>query len=163
MSMREFEAANVIFPLKNADVMTSQACLAVSSGAQSYYLPSLFMGEKQGSPTGMAWEDNGHYYTLCADMPANKTGSVYVALSCSQSDGTSIDPTATGIGKDICWPIPHGTFQSYVIPPGRHVRTGLSTATTYRWIHYRGSATGYLRIYRSSLGHTQDTSQFRQP
>ena len=94
MSVVEFEANNVLFPLKNqASGLVAQACLAVSSGAQSYYMASLFNGETV--------PDQGHYYTLAADMPANRSGVVYIALSENSAD-TNIDPTATGIGRDIC-------------------------------------------------------------
>jgi hypothetical protein len=154
MSMVEFEANNVIAPMKNlASGMIAQANLAVSSGAQSYYIPSLFLGETK--------PDQGHYYTVAADMPANRYGVVYIAVSQYPAD-TAINPYATGIGRDICWPVPDGTKMDFRLPPRLQITTGVATQTGY-WLHYRGSATGFLHIYRSSLGNGQDTKQFGKP
>lgn len=154
MSIVEFEANNVIFPLKNqASGLIGQACLAVTSGAQSYYMASLFLGE--------AKPDQGHYYTVAADMPANTGKAVYIAVSQNPAD-TAINPYATGIGRDICWPIPDGQERSFRLPPPRNISTAVATHTGY-WLHYRGSATGFLHIYRSSLAPNQDTKQFGAP
>jgi len=151
MSLVEYEANNVIPPLKNSDAMKSQACVVVSTAGIVQGLSGLF-----GNSLG-----DGHFLTLEADGT-----KIYVAFSPNSSG--SINPAATGNGATICYPIPDGVMMSVRPIAGREVGTGIATMCRYDFLHARvpttaAVATGYLRIYRSSLAPTQDAGEFRAP
>lgn len=166
-SNREFEAMNVLLPLKNATGMVAQANLLVGATGIVQNLASLFRGIQ-----------DGHYITAQADG-----AKVYVAFGANDVGATlligltgyAIEPGATGAGRQVCFPIPDGVMLPGVPYGGReHGRlTGHAGATTlggtfvdgYNFIHARvasgGVPTAYLRLYRSSLAPGQDVREFK--
>ena len=157
---REYEAANIIPPLKNATGMRSQANIVSSSAGGVQNLASLFRG----------WDD-GHYLTLQADG-----AKIYVAFGSNEVGqtlilgltGYTIDPTVTGNGRQVCFPLPDGVMFPVVPCGGREsgsTGTMSPTLAQYSYLHHRvvsgGVATAYLRVYRSSLGINQDAGFFR--
>ena len=149
MGQIDYEALNVTPPVKNTDSVKCIAVLSVTTSSQTQDLTALF-----------ASIGTGHYLTLAADMPANAGKTVYIAFGCNAG---TIDETATGTGATVCYPIPDGQEKPYRLITGRDVSTGVATNTQYTVLHYKGSATGYLRIYRSSVGAMQDTTEFPAP
>lgn len=149
MGQIDYEALNVTPPVKNTGAVKCIAVLAVTTTSQSQDLTALF-----GSL------GTGHYLTLAADMPANAGKTVYYAFGCNAG---TIDETATGTGVTVCYPIPDGQEKPYRLITGKDIGTGIATLTQYTTLHYKGSATGFLRIYRSSVGALQDTTQFPAP
>jgi streptogramin lyase len=148
MSLREFEAANLLLPLKNTDAMKAIACIAVDSTSRSVDLSTYF-----------AQLAAGHFLTLIADG-----AKIYVALG-ENASGT-IDDTATGTANTACVPIPDGSALHGVGPiGGRTVATGIATHVEFKHLKYKTPAgvSGFLRIYRSSLGPTQDAGEFKAP
>jgi hypothetical protein len=152
MSIREYEAANLIPPIMNTTgvAMKSQANLVVSNAGVAQGLSALF-----GGGLGL-----GHFVTLEADG-----AKIDVAFSANSSG--SLDAFATGNGPNICFPIPDGTMVPFVPVNGREVSTGVATMCNYDFIHARvrsgGVATAYLRMYRSSLAPNQDAREFKGP
>lgn len=149
-SQLEYEALNITPPLQNTNAVKCIAVLSVTTSSQSQDLTDLF-----------ASIGTGHYLTLAADMPANAGKTVYIAFGCN--DAGSIDETATGTGATVCYPIPDGQEKPYRLITGKDVATGVATDTQYTQLYYKGSATGYLRIYRSSVANMQDTTEFPAP
>jgi hypothetical protein len=147
-SMITTEANNVTPPLKNSTAMKCIAVLIYGPTTQTQDLTALF-----------AKLDNGHYLTLRADG-----GKCYVAFG--SSVGT-IDDTATGNSTQACWPIADG--ENLPVRPvfGEERATGIATLVNgYNILHYKGptgAATGYLRLYRSSLSQNQEAGLFRAP
>lgn len=148
MSTVEYEAMNVLPPLKNSGAMKCIAVLTVSGSSQVTDLETLF-GQLS----------DGHFLTLSADGP-----KVYVAFG--SASGT-IDPSATGGGTAVCFPIPSEGQLPVRPTAGREVATGVATNVKYNYLHYvgaSGTAGGYLRVYRSSLGPGEDPGgQFKAP
>jgi hypothetical protein len=146
---REYEAANIIAPLRNATGlhMKAQANIVVSNAGVSQGLSGLF-----GRAVG-----DGHFLTLQADG-----AKVYVQFA-ADSSGT-IDAFATGNGPTICYPIPDGVSMPVVPIGGREVGTGVATTVRYNFINAKvasgGVATGYLRLYLSSLAPGQNAEEF---
>lgn len=142
------EANNVSPPLKNSTAMKCIAVLIYGPSTQTQDLTALF------SNLG-----NGHYLTLQADG-----GKCYVAFG--TNPGT-IDESATGTSAQACFPIADG--QQLPVRPvsaGNERATGVATLCTYNVLHYKGAtgaATGYLRLYRSSLNQNQDPGVFGAP
>lgn len=146
-SMITTEANNVTPPLKNSVAMKCIAVLIYGPSTQTVDLNTLF-GKL----------DNGHYLTLRADG-----GKVYVAFG--SSVGT-IDEVATGNGITAAWPIADG--ENLPVRPifGEERATGVATLVNYNVLHFKGAtgaATGYLRMYRSSLSQNQEAGMFRAP
>ena len=146
-SMITTEANNVTPPLKNSVAMKCIAVLIYGPTTQTVDLTTLF-GKL----------DDGHYLTLRADG-----GKVYVAFG---SSADSIDEAAVGNGITAAWPISDG--ESLPVRPiyGEERATGVATLATYNILHYKGptgAATGFLRMYRSSLSQNQDAGMFRAP
>jgi hypothetical protein len=169
-STREHEAHNQLFPLQNATGMKSQANLLVGATGIVQNLASLFGGLM-----------DGHYLTAQADG-----GKVYTTWSSNDLGATllvnltgyAIDPAATGSGRQVCWPIPDGVMLPGVPYGGLEKGTtsgfgpaatgiGMTLVRGYQFLHARmasgGVATGYLRLYRSSLAPTQDVREFKIP
>jgi hypothetical protein len=166
-STREYEAHNVLFPLKNSTGMVAQANLMVTNQGIVQNLASLFRGIQ-----------DGHYLTAQADG-----AKIYVAFGSNDVGqtlmlgltGYTIEPHATGSGRQVCFPIPDGVMMPGVPYGGKESGrpTGHVGATTlgatlvcgYNYVHARlptgGVATAYLRLYRSSLAPGQDPREFR--
>lgn len=149
--MKDYQAFNVLPPLLNSSAMKSQGALMVqASTIRSYYLPSLFGGYGAG-----------HWFTIAADFPENAGKVAYVAFGPNSS--ASLDRIAEGNGNTLCWPIPDGQSMNFRVPQGGQRSTLISTMCSYDWLHFCGTATGMLRIYRSSLNPGQGTEQFKVP
>jgi len=148
------EANNVTPPLMNTDAMVCVWVGIAGPTTQTVDLTTVF--GNYGS---------GHYYTLIADGVKS-----YVALG--PVAGT-IDESKLGTPTQACIPIPDGTQLPMRMLAGRQVATGSglgaqgkATMVNYNFLHYKaptGTATGYLRIYRSSLSPNQDASEFEAP
>lgn len=146
-SMITTEANNVTPPLKNSVAMKCIAVLTYSPTSQTQDLNALFAGIEAG-----------HYLTLRADG-----GKVYVAFG---SSAGTIDDTAAGTGTSVCYPLSDGESMHVRPTAGNERATGVATLANYNFLHYKaptGSATGYLRMYRSSLNESQDAGVFRAP
>lgn len=139
------EAQNVTPPLKNTTGMKCIHVLRCTPASQVIDLRTVF-----------GTMDNGHFFTLQADGV-----KCYVAVS--SNDQGSIDETAVGNGATVCWPIPDGGQLPYRLISGKELATGYATLAAYRHLFYKSTATGYLRIYRSSVAMGQDASEFRPP
>lgn len=148
------ESDNVTPPLKNTTAMKCIAVLIAGPASQAVDLNTLY-----GNVA------NGHYYTACADGV-----KCYVALGNSTAE--SIDETAWGqstlaVSTLACIPIPDGTQLPFRLVTARQLATGVSTQTTNSVLLYKaptGTATGYLRLYRSSLGANEDAGlHFKGP
>ena len=155
-SGREFAAAAVILPVLNSDGVKCIAVLAVTTSSQSVDLRTLFGSTAESKPS---WAS--HLYTLQADMPANADSRVYVALGASSAG--SISETATGNGNTVCWPIPDKQSLPGAVLSGRIGVSGMATSIMSSWLYYKGLATGYLRIYRSSVLPGQGVGEFPPP
>jgi len=151
MSSIAFEAENVTPPLKNSNAMKCIANIAVLTTSSSTDLAPLL------GALGI-----GGYVTVKADMPANTTGRIYFALA---STAGTIDETATGTGNTVCWPLPDGHEMSFRLATGRETTaSNVATLCWYTHLHTKGTATGYLRVYRSSLPPDQDAGRaFKLP
>ncbi len=142
-----YEANNVTPPLKNSTAMKCIAVLIYGPSTQTQDLTTLF-----------AKLDNGHYLTMQADG-----GKCYVAFG---SSAGTIDESAVGTGPTVCFPIADG--QALQVRPvfGEERATGIATLVNYNFLHFKGAtgaATGYLRMYRSSLSPNQEAGMFRAP
>lgn len=162
MSIREYEAHNVLFPLKNATGMVAQANILVGATGIVQNLASMFRGIQ-----------DGHYITAQADG-----AKIYVAFGSNDVGATlllgltgyAIEPNAVGTGRQVCFPIPDGVMLPGVPYGGKEVgSTGTVSAATlvdgYHFVHARvasgGVATAYLRLYRSSLAPNQTPGEFK--
>ena len=145
-----YEANNVVPPLKNSAAMKCIAVLIYGPATQTQDLNLLF-----------AKLDQGHYLTLKADG-----GKCYVAFG---SSAGTIDETATGNANTTCWPLADGERLDVRPTFGEELSTGTpmyKTQATYNILHFKGAtgaATGYLRIFRSSLSPNQEAGFFRAP
>jgi hypothetical protein len=156
MSIRQYEADNVLLPFKNSTGMRVIANIPVSNAGIVQNLASLFRGIQ-----------DGHYVTAQADG-----AKVYVAFGSNDVGqtlligltGFGIDANATGTAQNVCFPIPDGVMLPGVPYGGREVGSTGSRAPTmvvgYNYVHARvasgGVATAFLRLYRSSLGPNQN-------
>ena len=147
----DFQALNVTTPIKNSNAMKCIAVISVLTTSSSTDLGTLL------GALGI-----GGYLTVKADMPANTTGRIYFAFG--SSDGT-IDDSATGTGNTVCWPLPDGHEMSFRLATGREMTaSNVATLCCYKHLHTKGTATGYLRVYRSSLPPDQDAGRaFKLP
>ena len=152
MSIREYEASMVVPPILNTTGMAlkSQANIVVSNAGIVQGLSALFGGSL----------GNGHFLTLQADG-----AKIFVAFSANASG--SLDAFATGNGPNIAFPLADGAMLPVVPIAGREVATGVATLCNYSFVHARvasgGVATGFLRMYRSSLAPNQNASEFTGP
>jgi hypothetical protein len=150
MAKLAFQAYNVLPPYRNSSGLASQANVVVSQTSQAINLSDYFGGLGAG-----------HFITLEADG-----GKMYVAIG-SNNVGT-IDEQAQGVGSSVCFPIPDGQQLPMRILGGREVGTGYATYVNYASgiiifakMMISGVATGYLRIYRSSVDETQGIGQLK--
>jgi hypothetical protein len=147
MSIKEYEAANLLLPLKNTDAMKAVANVLAESTSRTIDLSTYF------SQLGA-----GHFLTLVADG-----AKIYVSMG--HAAGT-IDETVVGTHNNSCVPVPDGSSLHGIPIAGRTVATGIATMLNFNVLHYKTSAsgvTGYLRMYRSSLAPSQDAGHFKAP
>jgi hypothetical protein len=144
MSKLAFQAYNILPPYRNSSGLASQANVVVSQTSQAINLSDYFGNLAQGG-----------FFTFEAD------GSKVYVSAASNSAGT-IDEMAQGVGNQVCFPIPDGQQLPMRFQGGKERGTGYSTFVNYSSgivVHAKlpisGVATGYLRIYRSSLDETQ--------
>jgi len=151
MSSIAFEAENVTPPLKNSAAMKCIAVISVLTTSSSTDLTSLL------GALGI-----GGYVTVKADMPANTTGRIYFAFGATPG---TIDDAVTGTNVAACWPLPDGHEMSFRLASGRETTaSNVATLCWYTHVHTKGTATGYLRFYRSSLPPDQDAGRaFKLP
>jgi hypothetical protein len=158
MSQRSYEAYQVIAPFQGSTGLANQASFAVSQTARFIDLTTVF--GQLGS---------GHFFTLQADG-----AKVYVAVA--PHDKQTIADNATGAGPSVCYPIPDGQSIPFIVPGGRTRGSGAPTGPGYvTMVSYlsmigfwakvasaigSGSATGYIRVWRSSAGPGQGLEQF---
>ncbi len=146
-SMLTYEANKVTPPLKNSTAMKCIAVLIYGPATQTQDLTALF-----------GRYDAGHFLTMRADG-----GKCYVAFGTLAG---TIDESAVGSGPTACWPIADGENLPVWPVEGNERATGIATLLTYPILHYKGAtgqATGYLRLYRSSLSPNEDAGFFRAP
>jgi len=153
MGKLSFQAYNTVAPYRNSSGLASQAAILVTQTAQAINLSDYFGNIGAG-----------HYFTFEADG-----GKIYIAAA-SNASGPAINEQTQGGGPQICFPIPDGQQLPVRFLGGREVGTGYVTNVTYASgviIHAKlalsGVATGFLRIYRSSLDETQGLNQFKPP
>jgi hypothetical protein len=146
----QFQAYNTIAPYKNTSGLASEAAVLITQNSQAINLSDYFGGLSAG-----------HYITLQADG-----AKVYVAAA-ANSVGT-INEQDQGAGVGVCWPIPDGQQLPVRILGGRELGTGYATQVQYASgiiLHAKlalsGVATGFLRMFRSSVDETQGISQMR--
>jgi hypothetical protein len=139
------EAQNVTPPLMNTTGLKCMHVIMCTPTSQSLDLRTVF---------GLL--NNGHYFTLQADGV-----KCYVAFGSNGSG--SISETAVGNGATVCWPIPDGGQLPVRLTNAKELATGYATMASYPFLYFKSTATGYLRVYRSSLGKGQDASEFRPP
>lgn len=149
-SQIEIEAAQVTAPLQNNSGMKCIAVIAVGTASGVTDLATLF-----GSL------GNGHFFTLTADTPDTADSRIYVAFG-TNSAGT-ISETATGNGPTVCWPIPDKSSLPVRLLSGNVRASGIATLSLFRFLYHKGLASGYLRVYRSSVGSSQGAEQFPPP
>lgn len=143
-SQVEYEVANISPPLKNTAAMKCIAVLQATPTSQTQDLTALF-----GRLT------NGHFLTLKADG-----SKVYIAFGTLAG---SIDENATGTGVTACWPITDGGELPVRLMGGRETSTNIATLCSYNLLHFKASATCFLRMYRSSVAQGQGSEQFPVP
>lgn len=150
MAKLAFQAYNVLPPYRNSTGLASQANVVVTQTSQAINLSDYF--GNLGA---------GHFITLEADG-----GKVYVAIG-SNNVGV-IDEMAQGVGSQVSFPIPDGQQLPMRILGGRELGTGYTTNVQYASgiiifakLPISGVATGYLRMYRSSVDETQGIGQLR--
>lgn len=143
---KEKQAYAINLPFQNSDRMKCIAVLVASSTAAVQDLSELF-GEL----------DSGNYLTLVADG-----GKVYVALGGASTPAVS--STATGTSNQAAWPLPDGKDVAGIPLQGREVASGFGvTNVFYKYLHYQGSTTCYLRVYRSSTTNQDPGASFKRP
>jgi hypothetical protein len=149
MSVLEYESQFISLALQNSAGMKDIASV-YSNPTPGYTDLFAVFG------TGVA----NHYLTLQADG-----AKIYYAIGSVPTGGIG---TAMGSGTTQSWPIPDGVTERGRIISGREVGTGLPTGTfatntVQRYVQYMSGVTATLRMYRSSIGPTQDTLEFKAP
>lgn len=146
----EFEAYNLIAPYRNTTGLASQAAVVIGQASQSINLSDYF-----GSLGA------GHFVTLQADG-----AKIYVQLA-SNTVGT-LNEQDQGAGVGVAWPIPDGQQLPMRIIGGHEMGTGYATQVQYASgiiikakLALSGAATGFLRMYRSSVAETQGVEQLK--
>lgn len=150
MAKLQFQAYNVLAPYRNSTGLASQANIVVSQTSQAINLSDYFGGITAGN-----------FFTFKADG-----SKIYVSIGSNNVGG--IDEMAQGVGNQVCFPIPDGQTMPMRILGGREVGTGYATMVNYASgaivfakLPISGVATGYLRIYRSSVDETQGIEQLK--
>jgi hypothetical protein len=152
-SQVEYEAFNVVPPMRNASGIRGQANVVVTTTSQDINLADYF-----------GRVDAGHYFTFQADG-----AKVYVSFGPGVG---AINDLEVGAGSGVCYPIPDGqqlpvrllggerAAASGIGPTGMRVGSGYLVKAK---VAISGVATGFLRIYRSSVGPQQGVEQFAVP
>ena len=147
MSSIATESFNIIPPYRNSTGLASQVNLVVSGVSQAFNLSDYFGGLGEG-----------HFFTVQADGV-----KIYVALG-SNNIG-AINQEDQGVGSGVCFPIPDGQQLPFRVQGGREAGTGYATNVQYASgvilfaKSATGSGTGFMRIYRSSVGDAQGIEQ----
>lgn len=150
-----FEAYNVIPPYRNSTGLASQAAVVVNQAGVNINLSDYF------GALGA-----GHFFTFQADG-----AKIYVQL-CANSGGVAANEQDQGSGAGVAWPIPDGQQLPMRFLGGREQAAtgGYATLVNYASgiivrakLPLSGAATGFLRIYRSSVGETQGLEQLKPP
>ncbi len=146
-----YEALNVIPPMRNASGIRGQAAIVVSPTSQDINLSDYFGNI-----------ESGHYFTFQADG-----AKVYVAFGPGVG---AIDEQEQGAGSGVCYPIPDGQQLPVRLVGGVLKASGYGTmmrvGSGYRVkakLALSGAASGFLRIYRSSVSPNQGTEQLPPP
>jgi hypothetical protein len=144
------ESFNIIPPYRNSTGLASQANIVVGPTSKAINLSDFFGGL-----------DKGHFITVQADG-----AKLYIAIG--SNDIGAIDQDAQGAGPSVCFPVADGAQLPMRILGGREVGTGYATMVQYAsgvilWAKTAssGTATGFLRIYRSSVSETQGIEQLK--
>lgn len=152
-SQVEYEAFNVTPPMRNASGIRGQAALLITQSSQDINLADYF-----------GKVDSGHYFTFQADG-----AKVYVSFGPGVG---GINEQDQGAGSGVCYPIPDGqqlpvrllggqmSAASGLGPTGMRVGSGYLVKAK---LALSGAATGFLRIYRSSVAPGQGVEQFSPP
>jgi len=150
MSSIATEAFNIIPPYRNSTGLASQANIVVSNVSAAINLSDYFGGLAEG-----------HYFTFQAD-------GAKVYLSIASNNIGSINQDAQGVSSQACFPIPDGAQLPMRILGGREQGTGYATQVQYASgiivfakIVGSAAATGFLRVYRSSVGDTQGINELK--
>lgn len=163
-----FEWFNEILPQMNTAGVTDMALLRVGPTATGVDLRTIF-GNRTGVPTGGADIsppsgapniDSGHFYTIKADGAGGSLPSgvanpwrAYIGLAATVRAVDETSPTG------ICWPLLDGQqIRARMAPATRDRATGAATLFPSPVLNFKaaaGAGTGWLRIYRSSLGEGQ--------
>lgn len=167
-----YEWFNEILPLMNTAGVADIAVLGVGPVATGVDLRTLF-GNRTGLPTGAPEIctpsgtpniDSGHFYTIKADWAGGPAPSgtpapwrAYVAMA---SSVRAIDETRLGTSSGCCYPLLDGEKLRARMPPSAQDRaTGVPSLFSAPVLNFKapiGAGTGWLRIYRSSLGENQN-------
>jgi hypothetical protein len=160
MSQRQYEAYQVTAPFQGSTGLAAMANVAISQTAQAINLSDYFGGISAS-----------HFFTIMADIPGGS--KAYVAVA--PHDKQSIADNAVGAGPSVCFPCPDGVAVPFLLQGGRTIGTGGVTGNYATFLNYAsgvilwakvassigsGSATGYLRIMRNSMGPGQGLEQF---
>jgi len=149
-SGREFHAAALTLPAQNSVGLKCVAVLSVTTDSRVVDLRTLFGNLHSAS-----------FLTIQADMPANADSRVYLALGAN--DAGSISETATGNGATVCFPLPDKHVIQGTILSGDMRSSGVATSILSSYLYYKGLATGYIRIARSSVQPGQGAGAFPPP
>lgn len=148
----EFQAYNLTPPYRNTSGLAAQAAVVVNQSGVTINLSDYF--GNLGA---------GHFVTFQAD------GSKMYLQIASNTVG-SINEQDQGSGVGVCWPIPDGQQLPMRILGGREFGTGYVTNVQYASgiivrakLPLSGAATGFLRMYRSSVDSTQGVGQLKPP
>ena len=149
----ELQAYNLVAPYRNTTGLAAQANIVVNQAGVNINLSDYFGGLSAGT-----------FFTCQADG-----GKVYIQVA-SNAGGPAPDEVAQGGGLQVMWPIPDGQQLPFRIQGGRELGTGYATNVNYASgmiirakMAISGVATGFLRIYRSSLDDTQGVERFKPP
>jgi hypothetical protein len=147
----ETQAYNLIPPYRNSTGLASQAAVVVNQAGVNINLSDYFGG------LGF-----GHFITFQADG-----AKVYIQVDWN-TVGAAPNEQEQGGGVGVMWPIPDGQQLPMRVIGGRITGTGYSTMVTYASgiivrakLALSGAATGFLRMYKSSLDETQGIGQLR--
>lgn len=156
-SQVEYEALNVVPPMRNATGIRGIANVVVSTTSQDINLADHFGNIGAG-----------HYFTFQADG-----AKIYVAFG---PGAGAINDQEQGAGSGVCFPIADGQSLPVRLLGGNLRTPAYGSQVAYATqmlvgsgyfvkakLALSGASTGFLRIYRSSVGPDQDVSQFPLP
>lgn len=158
----QFEWFNINPPLANTPAQSAIAVLPLTTTSQNMDLSTIF--GKLGA---------GHYLSVRPEFVGTGAQKAYIAFAGSSGIliptlfqlGTGVN--GTGVGTGLCYHIPDGVEMRFRSPPGLRqvgtaLPTGIATFVSHNILQFMGSATGFLRIYRSSMA-SHDESPFPMP